>query len=223
MYKVNPLMRNVLITVDEVLFHAPTKQTVDVRMINSSIIIAEERFIVPELGRDLYYDIINAKNVVATTGNLSALQTLVGAEPVLVEGDIVNALEQMSTEYQALWKQHLWKLTAECVLVAAAIEGFVQFGSEGSFHNSPPAGLMVSSGQVTPLLSSMKWTVDKKVKDRIAPLINAMHYWLCKNKADYTYYKKECPDCPDETKETKWSGIALGLYDDDEPSSKCCD
>jgi hypothetical protein len=56
-------MRNVLITTDEVIFHAPTKQTLDPRTIQNSIIIAEERFIVPAIDYPLYYELASTKNV----------------------------------------------------------------------------------------------------------------------------------------------------------------
>ncbi len=237
MYTINPLMRPVLITTEEVLFHAPTKHTIDPRQIEQSIIIAEERFIRPELGFALYDTMALSKNVVVTGANIATLQAAVDATPrtdgvtppILVEGMIVNALEQLSPTNQGLWKQYLWKLTAECVLTVALPEGFVQFSSEGAFHSVPPAGLMVTSGLVTPLLQSMKWSLDKKIQDRIAPLIQAMHNYLCKYKTDFPLYNsKGCPDCENtaENSQRKWAGLALGLYDEvdgvDE-DERCCD
>lgn len=223
-YNVNNLMRNVLITPAEVMYHAPTKHTLDVRMIEQSIIIAEERWIRPELGFALYDAMATAKNITVTAGNLAASQLLIGTQPVLVADDIINSYKLMSVSYQALWKQYLWKLTAECVVAAAYPEAFVQFTSEGINHTSPPAGLMVTSGSVVPLLSSAKWSLDKKVQDRIAPMISGMHGYLCKFKTDYTLYDKSCPDCNDgETKSTKWAGLAVNMYDDlDEPARDCC-
>lgn len=222
-YNKNNLMRNVLITANEVMFHAPTKHTLDQRMIEQSIIIAEERWIRPELGSALYDAMVNTKNVEVTLVNQAALQVLIGAEPVLAVGDIVNSYKTMSSAYQALWKQYLWKLIAECVIASAYPEAFVQFTSEGINHTSPPAGLMVTSGSVVPLISSSKWVLDKKVQDRIGPMISAMHSYICRYKTDYTLYIGTCPDCEDENPKSKWSGLALGLYDDiDNPSSNCC-
>lgn len=225
MYNLNPLMRNTLITFEEVMFHAQTKHTIDRRQIEQSIIIAEERFISTELGADLYDALTMAKNKVVDSGTLAATQILVGASPVIQSGDLINAYEYMSAEYQALWKQHLWKLTAECVMVSAFPEGFVQFSSEGVFHTVPPAGLMVTSGLVTPLLPSMKWMMDKKIMDRISPLLNSMHRYICKNKVNFSLYGKECEDCSKPN--AKWSGIATGLYDETDQllfgSDRCCD
>lgn len=47
MYSINRLNRPVLITPDEVLFHAATDHSVDARQILQNIIIAEERIIRP--------------------------------------------------------------------------------------------------------------------------------------------------------------------------------
>jgi hypothetical protein len=228
MYTLNKLQRNVLITYEEVLFHAPTKHTLDARQVEQSIIVAEERFIRSELGYDLYDAMAASKNVVVTAGNIVALQlafTNQGSNVTLVEGMIVNAYEQMSPAYQSLWKQHVWKLDAECVMLSAFPEGFIQFGSEGTFHTVPPAGLMVTSGLVTPLLPSVKWAMDKKIQDRIHPLVESMHNYLCKNKTSYSLYKKTCPECDEtgEAKARKWTGLALGIYDDiDNVGEDCC-
>lgn len=216
MYNLNTLQRNVLITPKEVIFHAQTKHALDENMIEKSIIVAEERFIREELGYELYEAMINAKNVEVISGNLAALNTSFGDDSIdLKIGDIVNAYELMSASYQSLWKQHLWKIVSECVMVAAYPEGFVQYGSEGTFHNSPPAGLMVTSGFVTPLLSSMKWAIDKKIRDRIGPLLNSMHKYLCKNKINYSLYNNgDCLDCEDAKDKLKDAGFALDIYSD---------
>lgn len=222
-----------IITADEVIFHAPTKQTLDVRMIEQSIIVAEERLIRPALGFDLYTAIIDSKNKVVTAGNLSALQAeLSAAVPdsatltTLKEGDIVNAMEYLSAENLALWKQHLWKLTAECVMLLAFPEGFVQFGSEGTVHSQPASGPM-STGMVTPELRSIKWAMDKKMMDRIDPLREAMHQWLCKKqKADstlYVLYTSPCDCDVDGVAYKRKTDIVLGLYDEvDDVDLNCC-
>lgn len=221
MHNLNKLMRNTLITYEEVLFHAPTKHAMDIRMVESSIIIAEERFIRPELGFDLYDAILSYKNkIVADENEIALLQPLLPAGTMLAVGDLVNAFEFLPPAYLALWKQHLWKLTAECVITSAYPEGFVQLGAEGAFHNSPPAGLMVTSGFVSPLLTSMKWSIDKKVKDRIAPLLQSMHNYFCKNKSDFALYKGICAECVDENKQLKYTGVALNIYEEDE--EECC-
>lgn len=224
MYRLNPLMRNVLIMTDEVIFHATTKQTLDPRTILQSIIIAEERFIKPTLGDDLYDDICNTKNVIITDANKGTMQTKltdVGiSDYQLKNGDIVNAWENLSVVYQTLWKQLLWKLCAECVMLLALPENFVQFGSEGVVHTSPTSNPMITSGAVTPDLKSVRWTMDKKLMDRIDPLIYPLHKYLCKNKTNYPKYIKDCSDCNEVTKSRKTDFI-LGLYDD-EDNGRCC-
>lgn len=227
MYNRNNLMRPTLITFEEVMFHAPTKHTVDRRMIEQSIIIAEERFVGPEIGFEFYTYMANAKNTLVTSGNIAAMQIEVNKnvnpddQITLVEGDLVNAYELLPPSYSSLWKQSLWKLLAECVMFTALPEGFVQFSSEGAFHTVPPAGLMVTSGLVTPLLPSMKWMMDKKAQDRIAPLIAALHRQICAAKDNYIYYRKLCKSCDEEGVE-KWTGIAFGVYEQDEEEGECC-
>src|SRR5947207_928971 len=100
MYRLNPLKRNVLITTDEVIFHAPTKQTLDPRTIEQHIIVAEERFIRPALGYDFYQALVVAKNTLVTSSNKSTLETTIndsleeGQKQVeLTEGQVVNAYE----------------------------------------------------------------------------------------------------------------------------------
>lgn len=216
------LERNVLITWEEVMKHAPTSQTMDKRQIEQSIIIAEERLIRPALGFELYDQLVDSKNVVVTSGNIAALQTLIGSEPTLIVGNVVNAYEQMATANKDLWTKYLWKLTAEAVAIVMYPEGFVQQNAEGLFHKVPPAGLMVTSGLVTPLLSSAKWGLDQKMQNRFTPLYEAMHNFLCKYKTTYVLYAGNCPDCNNEDSVNKgYGGIAMNIYEDtDKPQSK---
>ena len=232
MYRLNNLMRNVLITTDEVVFHAPTKQTLDPRTIQNCIIIAEERFIVPEFGFDLYYDMASYKNVVVTSLNIVSLQTKFqnSATPpqntiTLKEGMIVNAYELMPVDYQALWIQQLWKLLSECVMVIAYPEAFIQFGTEGIMHGVAPAGPMTTATTVGPDLKSVKWVMDKKIADRIDPLITAMKNFICWQRktspAIYPKYTIPCPCENDDTVKVRKSNFVLGIYDDDDVNCDC--
>jgi hypothetical protein len=230
MYRLNPLQRNVLITTDEVIFHAPTKHNLDPRTIQQSIIIAEERFIRPSLCDDFYEALIAAKNLEITDDNKAAQQALyngsqqAGAQAyTLKNGDVVNAMEYLSDAYKTLWKQHLWKLTAECVMIVSTPEAFVQFTSEGAVHTNPVAGPMTSATVTTPDLRSMKWIMDKKLMDRIDPLIEAMHVWLCKRVATYPLYTKECDCDASGVAYQRKTNMILGLYDDDETKSCNCE
>lgn len=231
MFRNNPLMRNVLITTDEVIFHAPTKQTLDSRTIQNSIIIAEERLIRPALGNEMYEALLEEKNREVTAGNKPGLETQVNAglpsgsgTVTLSEGQLINAFEFLSADNLALWKQHLWKLTAECVMLLAVPEGFVQFGSEGVIHTAPVASPLNTTGVSTPELKSVRWAMDKKMMDRIDPLMEAMHSWLCTrkkaNRSIYPLYDKDCGCDHNGVPYKKRSDLVLGLYDDDD-DDKC--
>lgn len=221
MYRINPLQRDVLITADEVVFHAPTKHTLDERAITQAIIIAEESYVREALGSKLYFDIIAQKNQEVTTDNLNDLQMKVNASPqgvsaTLVIGQTINALEFLPDNYQKLWKQYLWKLTAECVMQIALPDAFVQFASEGAVLSAPPANPLNAGTVVSPSLSAMKWVMDKKMMNRIDPMREAMHAWLCANKGFYPLYDKHC-DCNSEGIPYKRkSQFVLGIYDDDD-------
>lgn len=228
MYKLNTLQRNVLITTDEVVFHGPTEQAIDARMIENSIIIAEERFIRPAIGFEFYEALVDEKNLTITSGNKAVQQTLIDAyyaakpkatKPKELEaGDVINASEYMSPDNKALWNYILWKLASECVLLIALPEGFVQMSSQGAIHKQSTSGPMSGEGIVTPELRSMKWVMDKKLMDRIDPLRESMHQWLCRQKkadsSKYPDYKKYC-DCDSNGVAFKRkSDIVLGIYDD---------
>lgn len=226
MYKLNELQRFTLITPDEVLFHAPVKDKIDRRMIMQSIIIAEERFIRPALCSTFYDALLASKNRIITSGNIAATQDLVDdyyknakdKPRLLTEGDIVNASEFLSSSHLDLWKTILWKLTAEAVVAATLPEAYVQLASEGAIHNQPGNSPLSGSGVVTPDLRSIKWAMDKKLFDRIDPLIESMHRWLCeKRDADdslYTDYLKKC-DCNSKGVSYKRkTDIILGIYSD---------
>lgn len=232
MYRFNPLYRNVLITTDEVIFHSPSKQTLDPRTIQNSIIIAEERFIRPALCDDFYYDLIGLKNKEVTAENKTELETQIngtlppGTEAVtLAVGNIINAMEFLSADYLTLWKQHLWKLTAECVMLLAVPEAFVQFGSEGVIHTSPVASPLNTTGVSTPELKSVRWAMDKKLMDRIDPLLEAMHAWICsRKKADATKYTLYCKHCDCDHNGTSYkrkTDLIMGLYDDEPENCDC--
>ncbi len=228
MYRINRLMRNVLITTDEVIYHAPTKHSLDPRAVEQSIIIAEERLIRTALTDDLYYAIADEKNREVTSSNKAATEQLInsslpeGSEPItLNEGEIVNAMEFLSPNNLKLWKQHLWKLTAECVMLGSTPEAYVQFGAEGVIHTVPAAGPMNTTGLVSPELRSVKWLMDKKMMDRIDPLTEAMHAWICRNKSSYPLYARDCGCDSKGVAYKRKSDIVLGLYDDIDNINSC--
>lgn len=234
MYRLNPLLRNVLITADEVVFHAPTKQTIDVRLIEQSIIIAEERFIRPLLGYGFYTALCNSKNLLITGANKAAQEILINdslteGSPavVLAEGMLVNSYKYLTLHNQALWTEQLWKLIAECVMLVATPEGFIQFGSVGAHHNQSAAGPMSGEGVVTPDLRSMKWMMDKKMMDRISPLLESLHNWFCywrkEDRTRYSLYTAACECDHDGTAFKRKTDIVTGVYDDDITDNYCCE
>lgn len=225
-----------LITVDEVIFHAPTGQTLDPRMIEQSIIVAEEGIIRVALGYDFYRALVDAKNTLVTSGNKESLQTTItnalpngSQDVVLTAGDIVNAYELLTTENKTLWTEHLWKLTAEVVIMTAYPEGFVQLDSQGVHHKNAPAGPMTTGGLVSPDLRTVKWMLDKKQMMRIDPLREAMHLWICKqqkaDKTKYTLYEKACDCDADGVAYKRKTDLVLTAYDeiDGIDTGSCCE
>jgi hypothetical protein len=226
MYRLNILSKNVLITPDEVINQASTKHTIDHRTLMPHIIIAEERFVRPALGYDFYQSLISEKNRAVTADNKSTLQASInssidtGEMVVLQEGQIVNSSSFLSSDNQKLWTEGLlWKLVAEAVMIMAFPDGFVQFGSEGVVHNKPVASPIAAGSELTPELRTVKWMMDKKLADRIDPLREAMHQWLCKaklaDKSKYPLYCKECDCNADGIAYKRKSEFIIGVYDDD--------
>jgi hypothetical protein len=228
MYRLNPLNRNVLITTDEVVAKAPVEQDVDIRNLQNSIEIAEERFIVPLIGEGFYEDFINMKNVVVTSGNKSALQTLVnvgnnGTTITLKEGQIINAIEQVTnTWYVKLWNRYLWKICAECVNYTAMPTNAVKSTASGEMINNP-AGPMGGAGAQGVPLNYLKFKMDKVLMDRIDPLLEAMRVWLCANKAETSLVLWDHSGCTSECGPVhkKMGGYVFGIYDDDYNDCDC--
>lgn len=232
MYRLNPLKRKVLITTDEVVFHAAFEHTIDPRQIQQAIIIAEERIIRNSLGFEFYEFLRGQKNVLVTSANKTTLEAQVngsmepGAEPVtLVIGDLVNAREFLSLENMMLWDEYLWKLTAEAVRFAAIPQNYAAFTSQGIVHNAP--GIINSglngSNTATPDLKTAKWLVDRALSDAVDPMAEAMHVWLCKKKRAgmFGLYSKYCDCNGDGISSQRKTDILLGIYDD-EDDRFCC-
>lgn len=227
MYRINNLYRNVLCMTDEVIFHAPTGHTMEPRLIQPNIIIAEERFIRQALCSPLYEDILDKKNQTVTDGNKDDLQGKIynetGQQITLKNGMIVNSVDFLPDNYKKLWYQFLWKLCAEAIAFLAVPEAFIQMDAEGIVHKNPQSSPFSDGKVITPSLSSTKWLMDKKLMDRLDPLIEAMQYWICENKSDYPLYCNKC-DCDQEDGVSfkRKTSYVFGIYDDDEPKS-CCD
>lgn len=222
MIGLNPLRTKVLITTDEVQFHAPTDHQMDPRMTLQSIIIAERRFIKPMIGAVVYDALIAAKNILVTTANMAGLQTDINAGRgsdreiiVLKAGDYVNSDTYLTTTQQALWNNYLHKITAECVYFTALPVVRSRMTSAGVLQNSP--NTINNDGKAATIdLKDLKHLMDRSLQDRISPLIEDMHQYMCTTA--YVGYDKDC-GCDSNgvpQSRVKKTDIILGMYDDDE-------
>lgn len=224
MIGVNILRTKVLITTDEVIFHAPTDHEVDPRIINSCIIIAERRFVKPVLSASLYQTLIDKKNTLVTAENLTELQTEVNegrgndrAQIILNEGDYVNSDEYLDQNQQTLWKDHLHKITAECVWLVALPVNRSRFNTKGVIKNNPET-IAENRDSVTVDLPDLKHLLDKGLNERITVLIQDMHDYLCEN--GFPGYEKDCGCDAKGTPYRKSTGVIFGLYDDNRKRNK---
>lgn len=224
MIGLNPLKVKVLITVDEVIFHAPTDSSADPRTLLNNIIVAERRFIKPMLCDTVYDALVEAKNKVVDAGNLVALQADLNAGRAsdreiipLVVGDIVNSDTYLSTVQQTLWQTHLHKIVAECVWLAALPVNRARFTAGGVIKNHPE-NVTGDRESVTVDLPDLKHLLDKGLNERIGPLMEDMHKYLCKTA--YPGYKRDCGCDTHGNNYNKATGVLFGLYDEDDHDNR---
>ena len=230
MYRINPLYRNVLITADEVLFHAATEDNIGISYIQKNIINAEERFVRTAMGSDFYDDFASQKNRIITSANQTTLLSQINATlPTgtpfftvdnLQVGMFLNAIELVTDQtYVTLWYQLLWKFIAECVEFMTIPNTWLRSAAQGQMKNNPEVLGGITNGQASASgdLKDVKFKMDKAIQDRIDPLQNALHAWLCnqkkKNPASYPLYKRECECDKDGLVSTKRkSDIMVDIY-----------
>jgi hypothetical protein len=215
MYKVQKIPRKTLITTDEVIdMAAIDQQPTDYKQLLQSIQLAEERFIKPALCSDLYYAIRDQMNVIVNDANKSALQT--HFTNALNNGEIVNAIELVTDQtYIDLWYEHLWKLTAECVVYQASLTNYSRFTSSGEMQNNPASITNEGRGAVSVDLRTMQWKLKKILEDRIDPLIATMQLWIYEKRNGYPLHN--CMGWYNETgvsvkRKTAW---IHGIYKND--------
>lgn len=220
MIGVNPLRRKVLITTDEVVFHAPTNNDVDIRSILNSIIIAEERFIRPMLGDGLYKKLVDIKNVLVDETNIVNMTTLVNEDRpadreliVLVVGDYVSSDGYFDTKQKALWQEHLHKIIAECVYFCALPVNRSRFGKTGITQDNPKSQVS-SGGNASIDLKDLKHLMDRSLQDRISPLMEAMHSHLCTT--SFPDYTRDCGCDSNGVPYKKKTDIILSMYEDED-------
>ena len=230
MYQIQLLKTKTLITPMEVIFHAATTHTIYHRSILQNIIIAEQRFIAPTIGRDLYDALTASKHTTITSGNQAAQLVLLNAYSATIEGEVyttadipvgtmINAMEYMSADNQTLWTEHLWKLIAECVECVTIVPSWLQHTSQGQQKNNPEviggSGQNSASGE----LREIKYKEDSYIQNRIDPLIAALEWYLCKNKTTFPLYSCVSDDDADGISIKRKSPFVIGIYD--EPTSNC--
>lgn len=219
MYAINYINRNVLITSAEC--QQKFGNAISPDKWNSAIEIAEARFVIPLLGWNFYNDLISAKNVVVTSGNIDTLQASINAQYppdntiVLSVGMIVNAVElpTMSAAYQNLWNMYLWKYVYECVYFIALSSNYAQFTAQGMLKNNP-IGAVIGEKNTESVgigLRDVKYLEDRCLLDRINPLQTVLEQWLCTNKGTYPLYVKDC----EFLKSQRTTPFILDIYEDE--------
>jgi hypothetical protein len=221
MYAINYIQRNVLITGSECQYKFGNAIAMD--KWNSAIEIAEARFVMPLLGWNMYNDMCNSKNVLVTSGNITALQAFIDAQyppagsTTLSIGMIVNAVElpTMSAAYQLLWNQYLWKYVYECVYFIALSSNYAQFTAQGMVKNNPVGSVLgdKSTESVGIGLRDVKYLEDRVLLDRINPLQTVLEQWICTNKSTYPLYDSSRCDCQ---KSKRTTSFLLDIYDEDD-------
>ena len=226
MYRINRLSRPVLITIDEVIAKAVVDENTDIRFLLNSIEVAEERFIVQEIGDAMYEDFIGQKNVVVTNANHDSLLLQINASlaaanknPIqstdLVNGMMVNAIEFCQANYQTLWNRFLWKITAEAVDILAIVPSWTRSTAQGQQQNNPKTIGGTGEGSATADRKDVEYKVDSMVKTRLYPLIARMKQWI-QTTGGYSLF-------PQEKKQdgiSKKTGIIFGAYEDVNPNGR---
>lgn len=230
MYRINLLQRPTLVVPDEVLFHIASDTTVDARQLLQNIIVAEERIIAPALGNELYEDFIAQKNKEVTTGNQSSILsdinaslTAAGKQSIAAKdipaGTIINALEFVTEpNYKLLWQRFLWKLTAEAVDMMCIVPSWLRHTSQGQQKNNPEVIGGNGSNSASGDRRDVQFKIDIWMQDRIDPLIERMHMWMCEKKqADKTLFPKYTKACACEGEDgvsyKRKTDMVFGLYD----------
>lgn len=204
MYAINRLNRPVLITPDEVLFHAATDHSVDARQLLQNIIIAEERIIVQAISNSFYEELIGLKNKTVNIINQNMILNEInnsliaaGKKPItktdLPAGTIISAIEWVNNnDYIELWNRFLWKLTAEAVDMMTTVPSWLRHTAQGQQKNNPE--VIGGSGQnaVTGDRKDVQFKIDIQMQERIDPLISRMQQWICERKEKFPKYTHKC-------------------------------
>lgn len=228
MYRINELKRKTLIVPDEVLFHMASDNNPDYRYILQNIIVAEERFIAPLLGRAYYSSLLDQKNKIVTILNQVNLLTeinnsllLEGKDPITMDdipiGSIVNSSEWLSPDNKELWDILLWKLVSECVDVTLIPNSWLRHTAQGQQKNNPEVIGGNGANSVSGELKDVKYKADVAIRDRIDPLCESVKLFLSESRNKYPlakYYRDLGKDGVSTLRKTQW---VFNAYDREGP------
>lgn len=155
---------------------APTTARFDVNQIAPHILSAEERFLLPILGEDLYNDLVLNQNAAESNYNPS-----VGAIVLKFPTDPV---------YEALWTKYLMRYTAYSVYYEVLPYLTIQVSSKGIYQND--SEFAQNAG-----ISGVRFLQDNTMQ-KIDNLKILLESYLCENKTDLPLFNaKNCP-CDDD-------------------------
>jgi hypothetical protein len=157
---------------------APTTARFDVNVLAPHVLSAEERFVIPILGKDLYYDLVLKQNPLESNYNPAV-------------GAIVNKfIAPAPAAYEDLWISYLMRYIAYAVYYEVLPFIAVQVSSKGIYQND--SEFAQNSG-----VSGVRFLQDNMMQkiDNLKPLLEE---YLCKNKSNFILFdSRNCP-CDDE-------------------------
>ena len=193
----------------------------------------EERFMKKLMCKSFYYEFRDAKNKIVTADNKAALEAQVNVgnsgEPIVLKvGEMINAIEFVQDDnWKEWWFEFGWKILAECVVYVASPVNWIRYEAQGMMQNNPKSVAITNDGQgaASAELKDVKWMMDKMLMDRIDPLIEASHEWLCDHKGSFPGYNCKRCHCDDDGNGVSWqrkSPWVHGVYDK-KKKGHCCD
>lgn len=148
----------------------------DSQLVSPFLGIAEYRFLLPIICKDMFDDMLSKKNATASNynPNVGALVQAFPADPL----------------YEVLWVQFIMHLSSWSVMFLALPTIAIQTGSGGLFMND--SQFAESAGE-----KGAKYLQDSILNNSIKTLQQALEDYLCNNYADYPLFPKDskCKDC----------------------------
>jgi hypothetical protein len=135
-------------------------------------------------------------------------------------GTIINAIEFVGDDdYVKLWNRFLWKVTAEAVDVASTVPNWLRNTAQGLQLNNPNViggnGTSSASGS----RRDIEFKTDKLIQDRVNPLVERMHQWICDRYTLYPNYSIPCKCEEDGINAEGKGGWIFGVYDEEETTT----